>query len=110
MRKFNQAILIIALFFAIIGCEKKVETPVELVCDVTSTNVTVNRGNDGTITVNVIKGNGGYIFTINNVSDADGKFENLSAGTYTIKVMDDENQEFVKNVTITEPAIVPEIS
>jgi len=109
MRRFIQTIAISLVLFAIISCEKKEDTPLELVCNVTSTNVTVHGGNDGTITVIVLKGNGDYIFTLNDNPDVDGKFQNLSAGNYNLRVTDAESKEFLKSITITEPSMAPSV-
>jgi len=104
MKKINQAISIILLLFALISCEEKEEAPLELVCNVTSTNVTTNGGNDGSITVTVVTGNNNYVYSLNGTNiNYNGRFTNLTAGTYQLKVIDSKNKEYNKSVTITQP-------
>jgi len=115
MKKITLIILTMVSLFAISSCEKddtKTEQIKDLVCNVTSTNVTTNGGNDGSITVTIVTGNGEYDYYINNSLDVnrDGKFENLTAGTYQIKVTDSKDKIYNKSVTITQPDIVPVIS
>lgn len=98
--------------FVMSSCEKddvsKSISIVDLTCNVTVKNVTTHGGEDGEITVTVITGNGEYDYYNNNRLDVnrDGKFENLTVGTYQIKVIDSEDKEFTKSVTITEPGVV----
>lgn len=101
--------------FVMSSCEKddmsKSISIKDLDCNVTIKNVTTHGGNDGEITVTVLTGNGDYIFTITknnvNVTDIDGKFTNLSAGDYNIKVEDAENKQYTKSVTLSEPFAAP---
>ncbi|MDY0198671.1 MAG: SprB repeat-containing protein, partial [Tenuifilaceae bacterium] len=95
-------VVLLALVVVLASCEKKDEIA-ELQCDVTSTNVTSFGADDGTITVTVKKGNGGYEFYLNDEYHVDGNFTELEAGTYNVKVTDNEDQMFTKSVTITEP-------
>lgn len=107
MGRFSVTVLATMLLFVLFGCENdtKTEQIKDLVCNVTSTNVTTNGGSNGSITVTVVTGNGEYDYYNNNQLDAnrDGKFENLIAGTYNIKVTDSKGKEFTKSVTITQP-------
>lgn len=83
--------------------------PNQLICTVDSTNVTTNGGSDGTITIKVTSGNGGYNFTITNTttnvntSNTTGVFTGLTAAVYNIKVTDSKNSTFNRSVTITNP-------
>ncbi len=81
--------------------------PYQLTCDVTSTNVTTNGGNNGSITIKVKTGNGGYNYTVNTTSNTTGIFTNLVAGVYNVKVTDSKNSTFNSSVTITEPSHTP---
>ena len=114
MKKIALIMLTVMSLFVMSSCEEDVNTePIkDLVCNVTSTNVTTNGGNDGSITVTIVTGNGEYDYYINNSLDVnrDGKFENLTAGTYQIKVTDSKDKIYNKSVTITQPDIVPVIS
>ena len=86
------------------SCEKDdIVAKLELECTVTSTNVTTFDGNDGTITVTVKKGNGGYEFYLNDELFTNGNFTELEAGTYNVKVIDKEDKVFTQSVTITQP-------
>lgn len=81
--------------------------PNQLTCDVTSTNVTTNGGNNGSITIKVKTGNGGYNYTVNTTSNTTGVFTNLVAGVYNVKVTDSKNSTFNSSVTITETVHSP---
>ena len=112
MKKLTIIFTILVSLFTINNCKKDDPTPTvvakDLTCNVTSTNVTTNGGHDGTITVVVLTGNGDYIYSVNTtVTNTDGLFTNLTTGIYHIKVVDSENKTFTKDVTITEPPIVP---
>jgi len=109
MKSFIQTLAFCLILFAIVSCEKKEETPVELICDVTSTNVSVYGGNDGSITINVIKGNGDYRYKLNGIEKANNVINGLSAGTYSVYVTDKESKEFTISVTITQPLAAPTV-
>lgn len=104
MKRLSLFSTLFALLLLSVSCEKEKEiTP--LACDVTSTDVTSFGAKDGTITVTVKTGNGGYQFTLNSsITSTDGKFTKLDAGTYEVKVTDNEDQMFTKSVTITQPS------
>lgn len=112
MKKITLIIFALMSLFVVSSCDKDDNPIVELSCNVTSTNVTTNGGNDGSITVTIVSGNGEYDYYINDSLDVnqDGKFENLTEGTYEIKVTDSKDKIFNKSVTITEPSVVPVIS
>lgn len=114
MGRFSVTVLATMLLLLVFGCENDTpdtEPVKELTCNVTSTNVTTNGGSDGTITINVITGNNNYVYSLNSTNiNYNGRFTNLTAGTYLAKVTDSKNKEYTKSVTITEPAIVPVIS
>ncbi len=70
-------------------------------------NVTCNGNSDGTIEVNVVGGNGGYIYSINGTPNGSNNiFTNLSAGQYSISTMDDLGCEDLITVDITEPSAI----
>ena len=67
--------------------------------------VSCNGGNDGIITVNAFGANPPFQYSLNGVgAQASEIFNNLTAGTYTINVIDNMgNQVATNTVTITEP-------
>lgn len=70
-------------------------------------NVTCNGNSNGTIEVNVVGGNGGYIYFINGIqNNSNNIFTNLSAGQYSISTMDDLGCEDAITVDITEPSAI----
>lgn len=102
MKRLITALILFVSTIVMTSCDKD-EIVVNLQCDVTSTNVTSFGADDGTITVTVKKGNGGYEFYLDDEYHVDGNFTELEAGTYNVKVTDSEDQMFTKSVTITEP-------
>lgn len=102
MKRLITGLILFVSTIVMTSCDKD-EIVVNLQCDVTSTNVTSFGADDGTITVTVKKGNGGYEFYLNDEYHVDGNFTELEAGTYNVKVTDNEDQMFTKSVTITEP-------
>ena len=77
------------------------------VTNVTITDLACHGGNDGTVSVDVSGGFmpltfelGGQLAT---VSDGHHTFQNVSAGTYTMKVTDNMGYELVRDVTVSEP-------
>ncbi len=73
--------------------------------------VTCAGGNDGALQYSATGGSGGYIFTLTKsgvspVSNSNGTFSALTAGSYTIKVQNSVpgcNDVLTQTVTITEP-------
>jgi len=85
--------------------------PAILSANISSTNVTCNGANDGTITVSGASGGyGTYDYTIDGGTNwqASGNFTNLAPGSYDVRIRDAVNQACViilnNGVTITEPA------
>ena len=70
-------------------------------------NVTCNGSSNGTIEVNVVGGNGGYIYSINgSPNSSNNTFTNLSAGQYAISTIDDLGCEDTITVDIIEPSAI----
>lgn len=70
-------------------------------------NVLCNGGNDGAIILNVTGGTGNYTFewndpSLNNQSDPQNP-ENLSAGTYTVTITDENDCSIIRSASIVEP-------
>ena len=85
--------------------------PIALNAVATSTNVTCNGANDGTITItNPLGGYGTYAYTINGGASwqTTGSFTNLAPGTYNVRIRDAAYTtcEIVLNpaLVITQPA------
>ncbi|SFN41509.1 Por secretion system C-terminal sorting domain-containing protein, partial [Salegentibacter flavus] len=74
----------------------------------TSTPVSCNGGNDGTVTAGTVTGgNGDYLYSIDNVTYGIGTtFSGLTAGTHTIFVKDSKGCALQKSVTVSEPAVL----
>jgi len=70
---------------------------------VDSTNVSCNGGNDGSATFELSGGTTPYLVQSNATSN-DSMLTNLSAGTYSVGVIDDHGCVDSANVTITEPS------
>ena len=71
------------------------------------TNVTCFGGNNGTATVNVLGGNAPFTYTWSNGATT-ATATNLSAGTYTVALVDNNNCNISASVTITQPsAVIP---
>lgn len=78
---------------------------------VTGVDITCNGANDGHITVVATGGTPTYTITLNpgnvQVTGGSADYKNLSAGTYTVTVLDAKClTPFTKTVTISEPAAV----
>ncbi|TBW30375.1 LamG-like jellyroll fold domain-containing protein [Gramella sp. KN1008] len=71
----------------------------------TFTPVSCNGGNDGTITAGTPSGgNGNYSYALGNSTfSSSNTFTNLTAGTYTLKIRDAKNCEFIQTIEVTEP-------
>jgi len=70
-------------------------------------NITCNGNSNGLIEVNVVGGNGGYIYSINGTSNSSNNtFTNLTAGQYSISTMDDLGCEDMITVDIFEPSAI----
>ncbi|GAB4286321.1 MAG: hypothetical protein Kow0068_11880 [Marinilabiliales bacterium] len=72
-----------------------------------STNITCNGLNDGTITVTASGGSGTLSYDIGSGGQATGNFTGLSAGTYTVTVTDGNGCTATSSaMTITEPSAI----
>lgn len=83
-----------------------VQSPSAITVNSSITSVTCNGGNDGAITVTASGGTPNYIFNWGFGSSANttnAVISNLSAGTYTITVSDNNNCTLTKNITVNEP-------
>ncbi|HTB07313.1 MAG TPA: hypothetical protein VK806_10210, partial [Bacteroidia bacterium] len=73
----------------------------------TTTNVTCNGGNDGSITGNATSGTAPYIYSWNTVPpQLTATATNLTAGSYTLTVTDATGCTDTAVATITQPALV----
>ncbi len=77
--------------------------------EITTVNIdpTACRGNNGSITVQVTGGTPDYSFNVTNTigfdeTNATGVFDNLAAGTYDIRVLDDNNCPVDTSVTVDD--------
>ncbi len=89
--------------------------PTQISVSATVTNVLCLGGSDGTIDVSATGGTPGYEYSIDNGTNyqASANFAGLAAGSYTIKVIDDNGcvKAYASNpVVITEPASAVSIS
>ncbi|OXA83242.1 SprB repeat-containing protein, partial [Flavobacterium hercynium] len=80
---------------------------VPVVFTTVETHVSCNGGNDGTITVNVSSGVGGYEYQLNaGTFQSSNIFTGLTAGSYIINVRDSKSCIYTAAVVITEPAVL----
>ena len=94
------------------------ELIVELDVTTSSTDVTTYGGKNGSITVTVKSGNGGYLYSLKSESNkidnslfinlsSDNKtsyvFENLPSDNYQITVTDNGDKKFTHSIIINEP-------
>jgi len=71
----------------------------------TSTNVSCNGGNDGSATGSGSGGSGVYTYSWSNGGNTQ-TISNLTAGTYTLTVTDQNGCSSVSSVTVTEPSTI----
>jgi len=82
-----------------------VTQPTAMTATVTQTNVTCNGGNNGSATVNVTGGAGGYTYLwSNNATTA--SINGLTAGVYNVTITDANACTIVKTVTITQSSAI----
>ena len=116
MKKLVFLLAIVSTMF-MVSCEKDDIIPdnpnnntnevVDLVCEVTHTDVTSFGGDDGTITVTVKSGNPPYEFILDGVtkdtsSNSSFTFTDLTANDYDVSVKDSEDKTFDETVTVDE--------
>jgi hypothetical protein len=102
---FLAPVLFFILFTFLCSCEKD---PIPLIFTETHTNVSTYNGSDGSIIITVTSGTPPYNYECtdsknNTVTNSTGVFNNLSAGTYHIKVIDSKQQSDTKGIEITQP-------
>ncbi|MEA1898950.1 MAG: gliding motility-associated C-terminal domain-containing protein, partial [Bacteroidota bacterium] len=87
-----------------------IEPPAIFVNNITSSNISCNGANDGTITAVATGGTGDLLYTLNPgaISNNTGLFTGLSADTYTLEVTDINNCGPVvsSNISISEPDLI----
>ncbi len=85
-------------------CEISISEPNELTCTATVlSHVICDGGNEGSVRINVLGGVGSRTITLNGESNATGIFENLSAGSYTVTVADENGCVTFCDFEIVEP-------
>ncbi len=83
--------------------------PSEFIPTITSTDVTCNGLDDGTITIQILGGSGEINYLINNAGlNSDGLFSDLAPGFYTLSGSDAAGCPFevADQVEITEPTLI----
>ena len=83
--------------------------PTTPILNYTQNNTSCNLGNDGSINLSVSAGIAPYQYNWSNSSTTPNIF-NLSAGIYTVNVIDGNNCIVTENITITEPTAINVIS
>jgi hypothetical protein len=88
-----------------------VNSPGGLSFSTTQLNVLCNGGNNGSITMTTVGGNGTYTYSKDNGATFVGSgtpftFSSLTAGTYQLVVKDGNGCQFSGSVTVTEPAVL----
>ncbi|NOY36681.1 MAG: T9SS type B sorting domain-containing protein, partial [Chlorobi bacterium] len=86
------------------------EPPAISITGTSSSDITCNGANDGTITVTASGGTGALQYTLNpgGTTNGTGNFTNLAANTYTVDVTDANGCGPVStgNITINEPTVI----
>jgi hypothetical protein len=82
-----------------------VTEPVAVALNITSTNITCNGDNDGTITTNVTGGTPPYTYLWNNGATT-SSLSGLAPGSYFVQVDDYYGCDDTMTVVITEPAVL----
>ncbi len=84
--------------------QSTVTQPTELVANISNQqNINCFGENTGSVTLNANGGNGNITFTLNGNTNSTGEFSNLSGGTYTIIVEDQNSCQTNVGITIDEP-------
>lgn len=80
-------------------------TATPLTATASHTNPTTNGGTDGSIIIIVADGSGNFSFLWNDLATTNNR-ANLSAGTYSVTITDDDTLETfdINNIVLTEPA------
>ncbi len=93
----------------VVSNENRIIEPTPLVVDDSFTNVSCNGANDGSITVSLSGGSGGYQYAISpnlDKFDTVNTFTNLAPGNYTVIAQDINGCFEQLRYTIIEPAII----
>ena len=93
----------------VVSNENRIKEPTPLVVDDSFTNVSCNGANDGSITVSLSGGSGGYQYAISpnlDKFDTVNTFTDLAPGNYTVIAQDINGCFEQLRYTITEPAII----
>lgn len=80
-----------------------IDEPDSLLVSLSSTDISCNGGNDGSIQLSVIGGLEPYRFIWSN-GETTRNIDNLTAGTYTVTVTDTNNCQNIQSITLGEPA------
>ncbi|WP_069859212.1 T9SS type B sorting domain-containing protein [Arenibacter sp. NBRC 103722] len=94
---------------AVVSNENRIIEPTPLVVDDSFTNVSCNGANDGSITVSLSGGSGGYQYAISpnlDKFDTVNTFTDLAPGNYTVIAQDINGCFEQLRYTIIEPAII----
>lgn len=96
-----------------IGCTTSSTTIVQTIAgptlaNTTHTNVGCNGTNNGTIHLTTLGGTGNinFVLTPGNITNTNGNFTNLAAGTYSITGSDGKGCTIATSVTIIQPALL----
>ncbi|MCU0440380.1 MAG: SprB repeat-containing protein [Raineya sp.] len=89
------------------GCTRpfviEVPEPTPLAISFTPQNPLCVGASNGSITATVSGGNGGYTYEWLGFTTTTATLNNITAGTYTLKVKDNKGCEFSKEVSLTDP-------
>jgi gliding motility-associated-like protein len=80
--------------------------PADLVINVTSSNVSCNGLNDGSITVSSNGGTGSVTLVSPEATGLPAALNNLAPGVYNLQIEDESGCIATQNITITEPALL----
>lgn len=83
------------------------EPPAIAIDSLLISDVQCNGGNDGVLSINVLGGVGGYLYSLNgSVGQIENEFDNLSAGDYSIVISDLNNCTDTTTYSISEPITI----
>ena len=92
-------------FSCVNSVEFEITAPEAPAFTIETTDVTCNGGNDGAIIVNVNSGVSPFEYALNGGDfQTSNTFSNLTAGDYTVSILDGNNCSFDTIITIEEPA------
>ena len=105
--KKNPFLIILVLLFVVFSCKKdKEETPAPVIpgdirITAVKTDVSCFGGNDGSIDITVSCGTSPYSYIWSNGSTLEDQ-SGLTAGSYIVTVLDQENQIFRDTIQLTQ--------